>query len=118
LQDNNTHCFVYFTQHDASVTLYKDGEYLYSKSIEFSLEQIYDKYCELIGEKVDEQEFFSILDAEGLKTTNNDYQQNFMKIFGEVFITINDIIIYAKEPLILKLLIKCLLVVNVVQLLD
>jgi len=97
LQDNNTHCFVYFTQHDASVTLYKDGEYLYSKSIEFSLEQIYDKYCELIGEKVDEQEFFSILEAEGLKTTNNDYQQNFMKIFGEVFITINDIIIYAKR---------------------
>ena len=97
LQDNNTHCFVYFTQNDASVTLYKDGEYLYSKSIEFSLEQIYDKYCEHIGEKVDEQEFFSILEAEGLKTTNADYQQNFMKIFGEVFITINDIIIYTKR---------------------
>jgi len=97
LNDNNTHCFVYFTQHDASVTLYKDGEYLYSKSIEFSLEQIYDKYCEHIGEKVDESEFFAILEAEGLKTTNNDYQQNFMKIFGEVFITINDIIIYTKR---------------------
>jgi hypothetical protein len=97
LQSNNTHCFVYFTQQDASVTVYKDGEYLYSKSIEFSLEQIYDKYCELIGEKVNEKDFFSILESEGLKTTNNDYQQNFMKIFGEVFITINDIIIYAKR---------------------
>ena len=97
LNDTDTHCFVYFTQHDASVTIYKDGEYLYSKSIEFSLEQIYDKYCELIGEKTDEQEFFSILEAEGLKTTNNDYQQNFMKIFSEVFITIDDIIIYAKR---------------------
>ena len=97
LKDNNTHCFVYFTKNDASITLYKDGEYLYSKSIEFSLEQIYDKYCELIGEKVDEEEFFSILEAEGLKTTNNDYQQNFMKIFGDVFITINDIIIYTKR---------------------
>ena len=97
LQNNNTHCFVYFTQNDASVTLYKDGDYLYSKSIEFSLEQIYDKYCELIGEKVNEEDFFAILESEGLKTTNNDYQQNFMKIFGEVFITINDIIIYAKR---------------------
>ena len=97
LQDNNTHCFVYFTQNDASVTLYKDGEYLYSKSIEFSLEQIYDKYCEHVGEKVDEEEFYSILEAEGLKTTNSAYQENFMKIFGEVFITINDIIIYAKR---------------------
>jgi len=97
LQDNNTHCFVYFTQNDAFVTIYGNGEYLYSKSIEFSLEQIYDKYCESVGEKIDEKEFYSILESEGLKTTNNDYQQNFMKIFGDVFITINDIIIYAKR---------------------
>jgi hypothetical protein len=97
LSDNGTHCFIYFTKQDAFVTLYKNGEFLYSKSIEFSLEQIYDKYCEMIGEKVDENEFFNILESEGLKTTNNDYQQNFMKIFGEVFITINDIIIYAKR---------------------
>jgi hypothetical protein len=97
LQDNNTHCFVYFTQNDAFVTIYSNGQYLYSKSIEYSLEQIYDKYCESIGEKVDEKEFYTILESEGLKTTNNDYQQNFMKIFAEVFITINDIIIYAKR---------------------
>lgn len=97
LGDNSTHCFVYFTQDDTFVTLYKNGQYIYSKSIEFSLEQIYDKYCEAVGEKVDEKEFYSILESEGLKTTNNDYQQNFMKIFAEVFITINDIIIYAKR---------------------
>jgi len=97
LSEEGTHCFIYFTRHDAFVTLYRNGEFLYAKSIEFSLEQIYDKYCEIVGEKVDENEFFTILESEGLKTTNNDYQQNFMKIFGEVFITINDIIIYAKR---------------------
>jgi len=97
LQDNQTHCFVYFTQDDAFVTIYGNGQYLYSKSIEFSLEQMYDKYCEAVGEKVDEKEFYTILESEGLKTTNSDYQQNFMKIFAEVFITINDIIIYAKR---------------------
>ncbi len=41
--------------------------------------------------------FILYLESEGLKTTDNDYQQNFMKIFGEVFITINDIIIYVKR---------------------
>ncbi len=97
LHNGDGHCFIYFTRKDAFVTVYKNGEFLYSKSIEFSLEQIYDKFCEIIGEKVDEKEFFSILESEGLKTTNNDYQQNFMKIFGEIFITINDIIIYAKR---------------------
>jgi hypothetical protein len=97
LQDHGTHCFIYFTRQDAFVTFYKSGRFLYSKSIEFSLEQIYDKYCAMVGEKIDEKEFYSILESEGLKTTNSDYQQNFMKIFGEVFITINDIIIYAKR---------------------
>jgi len=97
LQDNHIHCFVYFTQDDAFVTIYGNGQYLYSKSIEFSLEQMYDKYCEAVGEKVDEKEFYTILESEGLKTTNSDYQQNFMKIFAEVFITINDVIIYAKR---------------------
>ena len=97
LNDSGTHCFMYFTQQDAFVTFYKDGEYLYSKSIEFSLEQMYDKYCEIVGEQVDKKEFFSILETEGLKATNSDYQQNFMKIFGEIFIMVNDIIIYTKR---------------------
>ncbi len=97
LSDSGTHCFMYFTMQDAFVTFYNNGEYLYSKSIEFSLEQIYEKYCEIVGEQVDEKEFFSILETEGLKTTNSNYQQNFMKIFGEVFITINDVIIYTKR---------------------
>ena len=97
LQDHGTHCFIYFTRYDAFVTFYQNGKFLYAKSIEFSLEQIYDKYCELVGEKVSEKEFFSVLESEGLKTSKEEYQQNFMKIFSEVFITINDIIIYAKR---------------------
>ncbi len=97
LNDSGTHCFMYFTKQDAFVTFYNNGEYLYSKSIEFSLDQIYEKYCEIVGEQVDQKEFFSILETEGLKTTNSNYQQNFMKIFGEVFITINDVIIYTKR---------------------
>jgi hypothetical protein len=97
IHDNSVDCFVYFTKNDAFVTFYKEGEYLYSKSIEFSLEQIYEKYCEIEGEQVDRSEFFSVLETEGLKATNSTYQQNFMKIFGEVFITINDIIIYTKR---------------------
>lgn len=102
LPNTGAHCFVYFTQDDTFVTIYRNGEYIYSKSIEFSLEQIYDKYCAAVGEKVDEKEFYTILESEGLKTTNSDYQQNFMKIFSEVFITINDIIIYAKRAFSLE----------------
>lgn len=97
LDDNAIHCFVYFTQNDAFITFYKNGDYLYSKSIDYSLDQLYDKYCELLGEPVDKKEFLSTLESEGLKATDETYQENFMKIFSEVFISINDIAIYAKR---------------------
>jgi len=97
LENKDAHCYVYFTMTDAFVAIYKDGNFIYSKSLEFSLEQIYEKYCALIGEKIDKKEFFEILDSEGLKTTNAEYQQNLMKIFGEIFLQINDIVIYAKR---------------------
>ncbi len=97
LSSSGVHCFIYFTKDDALITFYKDSEYLYSKSIEYSLEHIYDKYCELSGDRVDEDEFFKILESEGLKTIHADYQQNLMKLFGDIFITINDIVIYAKR---------------------
>ncbi|MEA3492598.1 MAG: hypothetical protein U9R27_11930 [Campylobacterota bacterium] len=92
-----THCFIYFDKDDAFITFYHNGEYLYAKSIEYSLTQIYDKYCEQSGDRVDEAEFFKILESEGLKTVHSDYQQNLMKLFGDIFITINDIVIYAKR---------------------
>ena len=97
LENKNSHCYIYFTMQDAFVTIYKDGDFIYSKSLEFSLEQIYEKYCILLGEKVEKKEFFETLESEGLKSTNSQFQQNLMKLFGEIFLQINDIIIYAKR---------------------
>jgi len=97
LEKHDAHCYIYFTMKDAFVTIYKDGNFIYSKSLEYSLEQIYEKYCALIGEKVDQKDFFEILNSEGLKTTDRTYQQGLMKIFGEIFLQINDIVIYAKR---------------------
>ena len=97
LTDTNVHCFMYFSKEDAFITIYKDGEYLYSKSIDFSLDQIYEKYCEILGEKVDEKKFFDSLEKEGLKASVKESQDALMKIFGEVFISVNDVIIYVKR---------------------
>jgi len=97
LEASEAHCFIYFTMDDAFVTIYKDGEFLYSKSLEFSLTQIYDRYCAMIGEKIDEKKFFETLETEGLKATDSFFQQNIMKLFGDIFLQINDIIIYTKR---------------------
>jgi len=97
LYRTGVHCFIYFTLEDTFITFYKNGEYLYSKSIEYSLEHIYDKYCELIGETVDKAEFFKILEVDGIKPADPIAEQNFIKLFGEIFISINDIVIYVKR---------------------
>jgi len=97
VERRGVHCYLYFTHYDTFLTFYKDGEYLYSKSIKYSFAQIYDRYCEMTGETVDEEMFFRILQKEGMKATQADFQQNIMKLFGEIFISINDIVIYTKR---------------------
>ncbi len=97
LEKRKIHCFLYFTNYDATITFYRNGEYLYSKSIQYSLRQIYDRYCEIVGKTVDEKEFFRILQKEGLKTTHLEYHKNLSQLFNEIFITINDIVIYTKR---------------------
>jgi hypothetical protein len=48
-------------------------------------------------ERVDEEEFYNILQNEGLKTSNFEYQDHLMKLFSEVFLYVNDILIYTKR---------------------
>ena len=97
LEPEGTHCFVYFQKTDAFLAIYKGGEYVYSKSLHYSLKEINEKFCELIGERVDEEDFYRILTNEGLKSTNSAYQQNLMQLFGEIFLYINDVLVFAKR---------------------
>lgn len=97
IEPEGTHCFVYFQKMDAFLAIYKGGEYVYSKALHYSLKEINEKFCELIGERVDEEDFYKILTNEGLKTTNTLYQQNLMQLFGEIFLYINDVLIFTKR---------------------
>ncbi len=91
------HGYLYFQKEDAFIALFKDGRYLYSKSMKFSFEHIYERFCEIYGERVDEEAFYNLLLTEGLKTSNYDYQDCLMKVFNEIFLHINDILIYSKR---------------------
>ncbi len=97
VERKKVHCYLYFTHYDTTITFYKNGEYLYSKSINYSLRQLYDRYCEIAGKTVDEKQFFRIFQKEGVKTTHLEFQQNLIKLFNEIFITINDVVIYTKR---------------------
>ncbi|MCF6172860.1 MAG: hypothetical protein L3J44_03650 [Campylobacteraceae bacterium] len=97
LEPDTVDCFVYFQKEDAFLAIYRDGEYMYSKSLHYSLTQINEKFCELLGERIDEKDFNNLLTNEGLKGSNLDYQQHLMKLFGEIFLYINDVLVYAKR---------------------
>ncbi len=97
LEPDTIDCFVYFQKEDTFLAIYADGKYLYSKSLHYSLTQINEKFSELIGERVDEKDFNNLLTNEGLKSTNPEYQQFLMQLFGEIFLYINDVLIYAKR---------------------
>ncbi|MEA1879906.1 MAG: hypothetical protein U9N11_04615, partial [Campylobacterota bacterium] len=94
---DGVHAFIYFTHDDSFVTLYRNGEFLYAKSIPFSYMEMYDKYCQATGNRVEQKEFFTLLETDGLKTSHQGNQEKFMQIFSEVFMSINDIVIYAKR---------------------
>lgn len=97
IEPEGTHCFVYFQKTDAFLAIYKGGEYLYSKSLHYSLKEINEKFCELIGERVEDEDFYKILTSEGLKSNKSSYQQTLMQLFGEIFLYINDVLVFAKR---------------------
>lgn len=97
IEPEGTHCFVYFQKSDAFLAIYKGGEYIYSKSLHYSLKEINEKFCELIGERIDEEDFYKLLTNEGLRTSNAQYQQNLMQLFGEIFLYISDVLVFTKR---------------------
>jgi hypothetical protein len=97
LEPDGIDCFIYFQKNDAFLALYKGGEYLYSKSLAYSLTQLTERFCELVGERVSEEDFHTLLTTEGLKSTNPSHQSHLMQLFGELFLHVNDVLIFAKR---------------------
>jgi len=91
------HCFVYFQENDAFVTLYSEKEFLYTKSIHYSLHEMHEKFCELYGEKISYDVFKDFFSKQNLKETKSDYKPYFIKLYKEIFASINDILTYAKR---------------------
>ena len=97
IDSNGVHCFIYFQENDAFVTIYKDKEFVYTKSIKYSFIEMHERFCELYGERIDYDSFMDFFANESLKETTSDYKQFFIKLYKELFANINDILTYAKR---------------------
>ncbi len=94
LKGKTTDLFIYFGEYDTFITFYNKGEYLYSKSINYSIEQIYDKFCKMAQDvPFSKEEFINRLSKEGFEGFDAT-QQSFLKnIFRQCFEEINDIVV-------------------------
>ncbi|MEA3372490.1 MAG: hypothetical protein U9Q62_02245 [Campylobacterota bacterium] len=97
IDDNGVHSFLYFQENDAFFTLYNEQEFIYTKSLKFSFKQMHERFCELLGEQINYEVFIQLLAEEGLSVTNTEYQKHLIKLFGEIFLHINDVLTYAKR---------------------
>lgn len=99
IEDSGAHCFIYFQENDTFITIYNEKEFTYTKSINYSLLQMHERFCELYGEMVEYQDFINFLSNEDLKTTQSDYKTFIIKLYKEIFANINDILTYVKRAL-------------------
>ena len=97
IDDSGVHCFIYFQENDTFLTIYNEHEFVYTKSLKFSLKEIHQRFCELLGEQLPLEIFLQILSNEGLATSNKEYQKHLIKLFAEVFLHISDVLTYAKR---------------------
>jgi predicted outer membrane protein len=91
------HCFIYFQDNDAFFTIYNDQEFVYTKTLKYSIKMMHERFCELYGEQVSFALFMELLSSEGLASENKEYQRDLIKLFGELFLHINDVLTYAKR---------------------
>jgi len=58
---------------------------------------MHERFCELYGEQVSFTLFMELLSSDGLSSENKEYQRDLIKLFGELFLHINDVLTYAKR---------------------
>ena len=97
LNKNGVHAFIYFQEDDAFVALYNNKEFLYTKSLKYSYKEIHERFCELYGEQIPYKEFIHYVKTRNLRKTNDEYTPFFIKLYQEIFTSINDILTYAKR---------------------
>ncbi len=97
IEDNGIHCFIYFQENDAFITIYNDKEFIYTKSIKYSFIQMHERFCELFGEQTPYEDFIDFISNESLRDTDSPHKKFFIKLYKELFANINDILTYVKR---------------------
>jgi hypothetical protein len=102
ITNSDAHVFIYFEKTSAFISIYDDKEFIFSKTIDYSFEQLHESFCELYGERVEFEDFVEFIQLEDLKTTTSHYKEFFIKLYKDVFYNISDILTYVKRAYDIK----------------
>lgn len=94
---SGVHCYIYFQENDAFLTLYSEKEFTYTKSIKYSFIDMHERFCELYGERIDYSDFLKFFTQTNLKETDSEYKNYIIKLYKELFANVNDILTYTKR---------------------
>jgi len=97
IQSGEAHCFIYIQKDDAFISVYKEKEFVYTKSIHYSLIDLYKRFCELYTEHIEYDEFIDFISNENFRQTNSPYKNHILKLYKELFSNINDILTYVRR---------------------
>ncbi|MEA2110578.1 MAG: hypothetical protein U9P71_00875 [Campylobacterota bacterium] len=95
--DSGVHCFIFIQEHDAFLAIYNNQDFIYTKSLKYSMSFMHETFCELLGEQVDYSEFITVMTQEGLGANKKEYQKHIIKLLGDTFLHVNDVLTYAKR---------------------
>ena len=97
IEHSGVHCFVYIQEYSSFLVFYKDKEFLYSKTINISLQELHEKYCKDFNEKIDYEEFKHFIQNEDFKTSTNEKVQNIIKLYTDALKSLNELIMFARR---------------------
>lgn len=90
LSSSGVDCFIYFQDDDAFLAIYKDGNYLQSRSLgRYTLSYIKDKVDELSSTRTNKSDFYGNLCTVGIK---NDSKEEITQVLDDVFYYVSDIL--------------------------
>ena len=102
ITNSDAHVFIYFEKTNAFISIYNEKDFVFSKTIEYSYDNLYEQFCELYGERIEFEDFLNFMEFEDLKTTESPYKEFFIKLYKDVFYNINDILTYVKRAYEIK----------------
>jgi hypothetical protein len=107
LYSNNTlqtseDIFIYFNRNEMTLSLYAEGEFIYSKTDDSGLQKLFESFIQISGEHIDYPEFTSLLTQKGLDESRYEHEEKSLYIdlkeTIERFISeLNNVIIYARR---------------------